>query len=338
MLAALLLTAPVGVLFVTSRQPAVDEQNRTAQELLGIDYLRALQPLTVALLAAQSEAVGGRSVNSAAITQAFAGMDAADAREGETLGARDRWQGLRTKIQSLPAQGPPKAMYTAYGEAADLMLALYGRVRQTSGLATDPQVDAVSLERVVAVDLPAVNVAFGRYADLTQADVGNDLPASALAEVLAQRQAVGPPGRDLVDGMQAAIDSTSSVTLSGNVLGEVDAMRRALDGLATAPGLSGSRLTAQDAAAANQSRANAASASAALSAKVLDELAGLLGQRHDAARRDILRANLALGGGAVLAVLLIALEAIGWPGRGREEPPGQPESTRRRREFVGAPR
>ena len=63
-LAVLLILAPVGVLFVTSRRPAVDEQNRTAQELLGVDYLRALQPLTVALLAAQSEAVAGRSVNS----------------------------------------------------------------------------------------------------------------------------------------------------------------------------------------------------------------------------------------------------------------------------------
>jgi hypothetical protein len=335
--AALLLLAPVGVLFVTSRAPAVDEQNRTAQELLGVDYLRALQPLTVALLAAQSEAVAGRSVNTAAMTQAFAAMDAADAREGEALAARDRWQGLRAKIQGLPPQGAPRAMYTAYVETADLMLALYGRVQQTSGLAADPQIDTVSLQRLVATDLPAVNVAFGRYADLTQAGLGGDLPATALAEVLAQRQAVGAPGQDLVDNLQAAVDSTTSVTLSGNLLGEADAMRRSLDALSNAPAPAGSRLAAADVAAANTLRANAANASAALSGKVLDALADLLGQRHRAAGRDLLRANLALGAAVVLAVLIVVLEAAGWPRR-RPDAPGEPQPAPRRRELAGAAR
>jgi hypothetical protein len=335
--AVLLLLVPVGLLFVTSRQQAIDEQNRAAKELLGVDYLRALQPLTVALLAAQSEAVAGRSVNTAAMTQAFASMDAADAREGDTLGLRDRWQGLRAKIQGLPPQGQPRAMYTAYAETADLMVALYGRVRQASGLAADPWADAVSLQRVVAVDLPAVNVAFGRYADLTQAGVGNDLPASALAEVLAQREAVGEPGRDLVDSLQAAVDSTTSVSLSGDILAEVDGMRRSLDALTNAPVPTGTYLAATDASAANTLRANAAAASAALSGKVLDALAGLLGERHDAAGRDLLRANLTLGAAAVLAVLLLVLEAIGWPRR-REEPPGQHQPVSGRREMVGAAR
>jgi hypothetical protein len=335
-LAVLLLFVPIGILFVASRSTAVDEQNRTAKEQLGVDYLRALQPLTVALLAAQSEGVAGRSVNSAAMTQAFAAMDAADTREGETLGLRDRWQGLRAKIQGLPPQGQPRAMYTAYVEAADLMLALYGRVQQTAGLAADPQGDVVSLNRVVAVDLPGVNVALGRYADLTQAGVGSDLTASALAEVLAQRQAVGTPGRDLVDSLQAAVDSTTSVSLSGDLLGEVDGMRRSLDALTNAPTPAGNHLAAADATAANTLRANAASASAALSAKVLDAIAELLGQRNDAAGQDLTRANLAVGAAAALAILLIVLEAVGLPRR--PEQASDPSQAAARRELVRAPR
>jgi hypothetical protein len=334
---ALLLLVPAGVLFAGARASAADEQDRTARELLGVDYLRAMQPLTVALLSAQSEAVAGRSVNTAAMTQAFADMDAADAREGDGLGLHDRWQGLRAKVQGLPAQGTGRAMYTAYGEASDLMLALYGRARQTSGLAADPKADAVSLERVVAVDLPQINVAMGRYADLTQIGAGSDLSAAGLAEVLAARQAVGSPGRELVDSMQSAVDSTSSVTLSGNVLGEVDAMRRGLDAVANAPGPAGSRLASADVTAASSLRANAASASAALSAKVLDALAELLTQRHDSAGRDVTRTNLALGAAVVLAVLLLALEVTGWPRRRREPPPGQPQLGPVRRELVGAP-
>jgi hypothetical protein len=336
LLLAVVLVVPVVLLFLAARRPAVDEQSRADQELLGVDYLRTLQPLTVALLAAQADAVAGRSVNTAAMTQAFAAMDAADGRDGEPLGARDRWQGLRTKIQSLPGPGAPRATYTAYGEAADLLIALYNRVRLTSGLATDPQGDVVGLQRVVAVDLPQINVAIGRYADLVQVGLGGDLSTTALADVLAQRLAAGAPGRDLVDGLQTAVDSTSSSTLGGNVLGEMDAMRRSLDAVSTATGPTGSRPTAADVSAANTLRANAANASAALSAKVLDALTELLTQRRDGAAGDLLRANLAAGGGIAVALALIGLDAAAWTRRRRMPQPA--EAAPARREPVGAAR
>jgi hypothetical protein len=301
------LAAPLAILFVGARSAASDRNTAANQELLAVDYLRALQPLTSALVAAETDAVAGRAVDPSAMTRATAGMDAADAREGVALGAHDRWQGLRSKIGSLANSGPD--VFTGYDEAADLLVALYARLEQTSGLAADPQGDAFGLQRVAAVDLPQVTVAVARYAALAQTSVSANPSVDTLVTLHTQRLAAGPPGRDLVDSVQSAVASTSSVTLSSNILGEFDAMRQALDAVAASPGPA-DRVTANDAATADALRARVTGAATALSGKVLDALAELITQRRDGARSELTRDTLALAGGLALMALLIVAEVV----------------------------
>jgi hypothetical protein len=241
---AVLLLAPTVVLFATARSSTQDRERIASQELLGVDYLRALQPLTAALLSAEGDAVAGRPVSTATLTQAASTVDSVSARSGDALGLKDRWTGLRAAIAALPPAGSPQAMYAAYSGAADLLLALYQRLEQTSQLANDPQTDTASLQRVAVVDLPQISVGISRYADLVQLGAGEDITPIALANLLAQRLEVGPPGRDLVESLQEAVANTASTTLSGDLLGEQDGIRQAVDAVSTSNGPTGGRITA----------------------------------------------------------------------------------------------
>ncbi len=345
-LLAILALAPVGVLFVAARGPAVDQNTAATRELLGIDYLRALQPLTIALMGAQADAVAGRVGAATALSQAVTGMDAADDRDGDALSLRDRWRGLRAQIESLPGQGSPRSVYDAYGDTTDLLLGLYVHVQQTAGLATDPQTDTANLQRVAAVDLPEIAVGIGRFADLTRVSADAELSVAAGAELLAQRQAVNDPGHDLVESLQSAAATTSSPTLSGDVLGELDALRQSLDAVAT-PVPIPNRLSAADVAAADSLRVQGVRSTSALSTKVLAALGQLVGQRRDDGRSRSSRAELALVAGIVVAVLLVVVETAVFVRRRRSapfDPTGEPVDDRgpdrdvTGRERVGAAR
>jgi hypothetical protein len=333
---AVLLLAPAIYLFASARSSTLDRDRTATQELLGVDYLKALQPLSAAVLAAEGDAVAGRPVSTAAITQAMSTVDTVNARSGAALGLTDRWLGLKSAIAALPPQGSPASLYAAYSGVSDLLLALYQRLEQTSQLADDPEVDAASLQRVVAVDLPQISVGISRYADLVQLSAGSQISPAALATLLAQQLAAGPPGRDLVESLQSAVANTSSTTLSGDLLGPQDGMRQALDAVSTADGPNGDRVTAADVATAGTLKAHAADAAAALSDKVLANLAGLIGQRQDAARSTEHRDELVLAGAGALILLIVVLELAGWRRR-RPDEPVVPAATPGR-ERVGAAR
>jgi hypothetical protein len=333
---AVLLVAPTVVLFAAARSSTQDRDRVASQELLGVDYLRALQPLTAALLSAEGDAVAGRPVSTATLTQAASMVDSVTARSADALGLKDRWSGLRVAIAALPSAGPPQAIYAAYGGAADLLLALYQRLEQSSQLANDPQIDTASLQRVAVVDLPQISVGVSRYADLVQLGAGEDIAPIALANLFAQRLEVGPPGRDLVESLQAAVANTASTTLSGDLLGEQDAMRQAVDALSASNSPAGTQITAADVSSAGALRARSADAAAALSGKVLNALGELIGQRRDAARSTLRRDELTLGAAGGLIVLVIVLELTGWRRRRRFEP--AVEAAVPERERVGAAR
>jgi hypothetical protein len=335
----LALLVPTGFLYAGARGPANDQDGPASQELLGVAYLRALQPLTTALLAAEADAVAGRTVDPAALNQAMSGVDAVDTDTGSTLGVHDRWTDLRRGIQSLTPRGAPRIQYAAYGDMAALLLALYAHLDQTSGLANDPQGDAASLQRVVTLDLPQVMVAAASYGDLAQVDLGDALSPAALAALATQRGAVEAPGRELVESMQSAVAHTSSRTLSGNILGELDGMRLAIDAVNGAADYTAD-LTSAQAAAAGTLSTHVTEAGTALAAKVFDALVELITQRRDAARSDLTRANLALGAAIVLIVGYAAVEAILAIRRRGREPDDyyEPSVLATRREQVGAAR
>jgi hypothetical protein len=339
-LCVLALLVPTGFLFAGARGPAADREGPATQELLGVAYLHALQPLTAAFLAAEAVSVSGHTVDATALTQAIGGVDAVDNDSGVTLGVHDRWTELRRGIQSLTPRGSPRSQFTAYGDMAALLLALYAHLEQTSGLANDPQGDVASLQRVVTLDLPQVMVAAAGYGDLAQVELGDALSPADLAELATQRAAVEAPGRNLVESMQSAVAHTSSRTLSGNILGELDGMRLAIDAVGGAKDFTGDQLSSSDVAGASALSSHIADAGTALAAKVFDALVELITQRRDGARSDLTRADLALGAAIVLIVGYAAIEAIlAARRRGRDPDDGlEPPVLATRREQVGAAR
>ncbi|WP_199510134.1 hypothetical protein [Nucisporomicrobium flavum] len=223
---------PAGILFARAWDDVSDRKESTRLEQKGVEYLTALGPLVSALTEAQSSALSGVATPPSSLTSAVAGVSAVDQRLGAELRTRDRWSGLKQRIDLLPkATGGPLAVYQAHVEVADLTLALYDAVRNNSELARDPDNDISHLQQAVADDLPAAVVQMSRMSDLSQ------LVAKADAQ---QRAQLGPQFgaavvevntsvNNLTDNLQAAVDDTSSPTLSGNLVSGLDAFRRGVE-------------------------------------------------------------------------------------------------------------
>ncbi|MFF5173959.1 hypothetical protein ACFY3U_15115 [Micromonospora sp. NPDC000089] len=304
------LLAPMALLFVQAYRLTGADRDLAADERRGVEYLRALGPVTEALVDAQSAAVAGRPAGREALDRAVRDAAAVDARIGDQLRTHERWAGLRAKLEALPDRGPadPEAAFAAYGEATDLLLALHRKARESSGLVRDPGTDSAFLQDGIGGDLPTAMVAAGRLADLTA--LATRRPAAQRPATEAQLAelrvtAVGA-ATDLVAALRAAVDSTESTDLGTNVLTPLDTYQRSVEALAalSAPANPGGRAEPGQVAAA---RLNAQAAAKQLQPVILGELDVLLGERIDRYDRD---RWLALGA-AVLAVLLVlALAAV----------------------------
>ncbi|WP_433388118.1 hypothetical protein [Micromonospora sp. KLBMP9576] len=312
------LLAPMTLLFVQAWRLTADDRDLADRERLGVEYLRALAPVTHALVDAQSAAVAARPATSAALTNAVEAAASVDARVGDELRTRERWAGLRARIEALSARGPadPEAAFAAYGEATDLLLALHGKVRETSGLIRDPRPDSFFLQHG-ARDLPEAVVAAGRLADLTV--LAADRPTAdrnrTTAEAAALRVSVLVPADDLVTDLRAAVENSQSADLGSIVLAPLDTYQRSVEALAAHSAPAG-RATAANQAQVVDARRESQTAANRLLPLVLDELDTLLAERIDASNRDR-RLTVAAG---VLAALLWAGLVGGWLAAARRRP------------------
>ncbi|MCM0678502.1 hypothetical protein NCC78_28075 [Micromonospora phytophila] len=304
------LLAPVAFLFAQTWQLTADDRDLATRERMGVEYLRALAPVTDALVDAQSAAVTGRPASGEALSRAVEAAASVDARIGGELRSQERWAGLRAKIEALGDRGPnnPEAAFAAYGEVTDLLLALHRKVRETSGLVRDPGSDSFFLQDGVGKDLPEAVVAAGRLADLTA--LAGRRPAAdgprTVAELAALRVAALAPAGDLVTDLRAAVDSSESTDLGPSVLTPLDTYQRAVEALAaySAPtNATGVVDPAQLAAA----RLNAQSAARQLQPVILGELDALLAERLDDLDRD---RWLAVGTAALTVLLWTALAGV----------------------------
>ncbi|MEU4781129.1 hypothetical protein [Micromonospora sp. NPDC023633] len=304
------LLAPMALLFVQTWRLTADDRDLASRERLGVEYLRALAPVTHALVDAQTAAVAARPANSEALTRAVEAAASVDARIGDELRTRERWAGLRARIEALGARGPadPEAAFTAYGEATDLLLALHGKVRETSGLVRDPRSDSFFLQDA-SRGLPETVVATGRLADL--AVLADRRPAAdrnrTAAEIAALRVAVLTPAGNLVTDLRAAVDSSESADLGPSVLTPLDTYQRAVEALAAHSAPAG-RDAAVDQAQVAGARLNAQSAARQLQPVILDELDALLAGRLD----DLDRDRWLTGAAGALAVLLWSALGAVW--------------------------
>ncbi|MEU4397993.1 hypothetical protein [Micromonospora orduensis] len=297
------LLAPMGLLLTQTWQHTGDDRDLAARERLGVQYLRALAPVTDALVDAQSAAVSGRPASGEALARAVEEAASVDARIGVELRSQERWAGLRAKLEALRARGPadPDAAFTAYGEATDLLLALHRKVRESSGLVRDPVADSFFLQDSAGQELPEAVVAAGRLADLGTLVARR--PAAeqprGLLELTALRVSALAPATDLVDNLRSAVDGSESTDLGANVLTPLDNYQRSVEALA-AYSLPAGGTTAVDAGRLGAAGLNAHTAARQLQPVILAELDALLADRLDGLDRD----RWIIAGAVVVFVLL----------------------------------
>jgi hypothetical protein len=338
---AILILVPIVALFTQVRQATADRESFAGQERLGIEFLRTLDPLTSAVVQAQSAAVAGTALDATGLARAIAAVSAADARLGGVLLTHERWTGLRGKIEALsnqePARGQPA--YDAYGEVTDLMLALYHTVRENSGLIRDPKADGFFLQHGVCEHLPELRVAMGRFADLTLivARLPLDDRTPQLARLYSAQSQVTSLARDLAQDLQAAVAASESTTLGTDLFKLFDGLRLAMDSVSSTPILADADVTLVDVNTLAALRAKVVETLEPLSPSVLDELDTLIQVRLDQVATDVKLAAGAFGLAVVIALLpTLSLIVSGLRRRpinasagrhGRPEPPdAEPEA------------
>ncbi|MEV1147495.1 hypothetical protein, partial [Micromonospora sp. NPDC049799] len=304
------LLAPLALLFVQTWRLTDDDRDLVVSERLGVEYLRALAPVTDALVEAQSAAVAGRTVSGDELTRAVEAAASVDARIGDDLRAQERWAGLRAKLEALSDRSPtdPETAYAAYGETTELLLDLHRKVRETSGLVRDPESDSFFLQDGIGKDLPQAMVAAGRLADLTilAAQRPAAQRARTVAELAGVRVAALAPSADMVTDLRAAVDSSESTNLGPTVLTPLDTYQRAVEALAaySTPTTPSGEV---DAGRLVGARTAVQAASRQLQPVILGELDALLADRLDDLDRE---RWLAVGAAATAVLLLAVLAAI----------------------------
>ena len=302
-----LVLVPTAVLFGRDWQDTSGQQDRTNLEKKGLEYISALTPLISALAEAQSSAVQGVSAAPDSLVAAVARVTAVDNSIGDALKTRERWADLQAKIGKLPkATGGTVAVLQQHIEVSDLTLALYAAVRRNSELSRDPASDVSNLQQAVAIDMPKVVSQVSLMGDLANMlQSANPKLRATIAiqfgqEVLNVQDSVN----DLTEGLQAAVDDTSSSTLSGSLVSTLDSFRRGVEAMTRGanPGGTPNVATMSTAQTALQTSLTA------LAGVTLKEMTKLLDDRSDslAYRR----------GEAVVMGLLAILLAIGaliWP-------------------------
>jgi len=322
-----LVLVPGAVLFGRVWQENSRQTTQTDLEKKGVEYLTALTPLISALAEAQSSAIQGVAAPPDSLNAAVSKVTAADAKLGDDLKTKERWADLNTKIGKLPkAAGGPVGVLQAHIEVADLALALYGAVRRNSELNRDPASDMNNLQQAAAIDMPTTVVRVGRmgdFANIAQTATGttrNTIQVQFGEEVLAAQDAVNA----LTEDLQAAVDDTTSPTLSGSLVTTLDSFRRGVESMTRGANQGGT----PNVATMSTAQSALQTALSALAGVTLKEMAKLLEDRSDSLAYR--RTEAVVMG--LLAIVLV-LAALIWPaiGRRREsQTAGRPigESTR----------
>jgi hypothetical protein len=321
---AVVILLPVSGLFAQAWQSTAEKLSFGERERQGIEYLSALDRLTVALTQAQSVAVNATPVDATALTQALDAVASTDARLGEGLRVKDRWADLRAKIVALSGQSlDPETAYARYGDLTDLLLALYSKVRENSNLIRDPDADSYYLQDAVAEELPQAIVAAGRYADL--AVVAARRPAAeqagTIADLVGAHGDVRSPTDDVADDVSAAMAMAQDRNLSNTVLAKYDQARASLDALSDLDAVLDGKFGADDVAALAKAKTTAIGAAADLAATMVSELDELIDVRLQGLRfqRGLSIAGMTLA--VLIALVPLSVSAIETNRSGRRDQP-----------------
>jgi hypothetical protein len=328
----ILILAPAGMLFFRVWQQNADERDDTQREQQGVEYLGGLAPLVSALTEAQSSALQGVSAAPASLTTAVSRMAAIDERIGDDLGTRERWTGLRDRINRLSTvAGQPLQIYQANVEVTNLTLALFKSVSDNSTLSRDRDNDVSHLQQAFAADLPNTTVMVSRMGDLSlmlanltgNSQARQQTQATLLPQFGAAALQVNTNVAALTDNLQAAVDDTDSTTLSGSLVTTVDAFRRGVEAFIRGASPGGS--SAPNAAAMATAQSQLQTSLSGLSGVLVREMRGLLEARSD--RLDTRRIEtIAMGSLVFLLALAVVLLISTGRRQDRSGPAREPRS------------
>jgi hypothetical protein len=308
-LLAVTVLVPTAILFTQARDVQSEKESFAKSERNGVEYLRSLYQLTTALMDAESAAVAGTKVPTDALNRAVAATTAVDERLGNDLRTRDRWASLQAKLAALPSINGKdgETVYANYGEAANLLLSLYGKVRENSELIRDPDADSYFLEDAAAEELPQSVIAASRLTDL--AVIAPKRPdaqkVSTIGDLAGAKGDVTSPVGDLTEDLNAAVTGTSSSSLSGNLLSRLDLYQRTMDKLVAATAPLGDGSATVDTKTLSGLRSDVQDAGTDLSGALYTELDDLIGNRLDDLAGQRRTSYLAM-----IAAILLALAAI----------------------------
>jgi hypothetical protein len=309
-----LVLVPTAVLFGRVWTDNADKRDTTELELKGIEYITALTPLVSALAESQTSRIQGVSEPLQSLAVAVTSVSDVDARLGGELKTKERWADLKDKIGKLPKVTGTVNVLNAHVEATDLTLALYAAVRRNADLNRDPDGDISNLQQAVAIDMPEVVVRVNRMGDY--ANILQVLPPASKPQVQAQFGhevlSVQDVVKRLTENLQAAVDNTTSQTLSGSLVSSLDAFRRRVEDMLRGanPGGDPNPSTMSTAQTTLQTATNT------LSNITLSEMDGLLNDRLDSL--NYRRGEAVVMGS--LALLLVA-GALVWPAVARRRAP-----------------
>lgn len=319
----ILLAVSVTALFAMVWESTDEQAEFAALERDGVRYIQALGPLEIALTNAGSATVSGTPAAPEALDRAVDAVSAVDRELGDRLGARDRWAGLRAKIEALPDDGDTAKAIAAYDTASDLLLALMDKVRNTSKLVRDPDADLYYLGDGAAQELPESIVAATRFTNLLTSLPGLSAAdrATALIDINTVASTLAGNARDLSDDVRLAVEGTGSENLGSALLSRLDRFNRSVDNLLPlAEPLKSGRGSA-DPERISQARDEMQSAASELSTALLEQIDIGLQDRADAYDQRLLLATGILVISLVLAFVPVGL-TLAARIRGRRETPG----------------
>ena len=307
---AVAVLAPLGVLCAQTWSSTGATLTFAGDERRGVSYLGPLTQLLGATTEAQTAAVRGRPVDTAAVRSALAAVDQADARLGGSLRTTDRWTIVRATVTERVARTdwPLAAVaYTQYSDLNTALLELNRTVGDNSRLILDPAIDSYYVMSASLLRIPEILVDSGRYTDLrTLAATSDTVDGTGRAQLAAARNRVATDAADLSDGLLEAFSRTGSGTLGPGLTQPLDDFRTAVDAVAPSASLL--------APVPDRSRADLASEQLALARAALDlqeaalqQLDLLLAARQHDQQRSRLIALVATGAGVLVAIGLAVL-------------------------------
>jgi hypothetical protein len=288
-LLAVAVLVPSCVLFLQAWNNERDDLGALARAQHGLTYVRTLQPLVGAVVAAESTAVAGGTVNLQPVDRAALAVAAVDQRYGADLRSQVLWADADNRIQQLHSRShsSPADSFAAYSGVTGLLLELSDKVAATAGLSHNAHPELAALLDGAAHQLPAVVAAAGAYADLlvlggadpsasggipAGADAVAGTPTGSIGEQLAdQRASMEQDAGDLVNDVQDASDASPDAAISQSTLTKLDQFRIGVDALvadgttkaasAKTSSVDGAARRAVDDAATTQAAANTLTAS-----------------------------------------------------------------------------